>query len=76
MTKFLKGFIRKLYGVVGQPLRSQVVSYFKSANSFPCIRFIGEVSNATLLFGGVMLWKKQTTGENLFYVEKEDRNNS
>ncbi len=73
MTKFLKGFIAAAVAVFAWSTLEVTGSFIFAEGAGPVSVLSVRFLIATLLFGGVMLWKKQTTGENLFYVEKEDR---
>ena len=73
MTKFLKGFIAAAIAVFAWSTLEVTGSFIFAEGAGPVSVLSVRFLIATLLFGGVMLWKKQTTGENLFYVEKEDR---
>ena len=73
MTKFLKGFIAAAIAVFAWSTLEVTGSFIFAEGAGPVSVLSVRFLIATLLFGGVMLWKKQTTGENLFIVEKEDR---
>ena len=73
MTKFLKGFIAAAIAVFAWSTLEITGSFIFAEGAGPVSVLSVRFLIATLLFGGVMLWKKQTTGENLFIVEKEDR---
>ena len=73
MTKFLKGFLAITAAVFAWSTLEVTGSFIFAEGAGPVSVLSVRFLIATLLFGGVMLWKKQTTGENLFYVEKEDR---
>ena len=73
MTKFLKGFLAIATAVFAWSTLEVTGSFIFAEGAGPVSVLSVRFLIATLLFGGVMLWKKQTTGENLFYVEKEDR---
>mgnify|MGYP001317927369 FL=1 len=73
MTKFLKGFLAIATAVFAWSTLEVTGSFIFAEGAGPVSVLSVRFLIATLLFGGVMLWKKQTTGENLFAVEKEDR---
>lgn len=73
MTKFLKGFIAAAVAIFAWSTLEVTGSFIFAEGAGPVSVLSVRFLIATLLFGGVMLWKKQTTGENLFIVEKEDR---
>lgn len=73
MNKFLKGFLAIATAVLAWSSLEITGSFIFAEGAGPVSVLSVRFLIATLLFGGVMLWKKQTTGENLFYVEKEDR---
>lgn len=73
MNKFLKGFLSIATAVFAWSTLEVTGSFIFAEGAGPVSVLSVRFLIATLLFGGVMLWKKQTTGENLFYVEKEDR---
>lgn len=73
MNKFLKGFLAIATAVFAWSTLEVTGSFIFAEGAGPVSVLSVRFLIATLLFGGVMLWKKQTTGENLFYVEKEDR---
>ena len=73
MTKFLKGFIAAAIAVFAWSTLEVTGSFIFAEGAGPVSVLSVRFLIATLLFAGVMLWKKQTTGENLFAVEKEDR---
>ena len=73
MTKFLKGFIAIAIAVFAWSTLEVTGSFIFAEGAGPVSVLSVRFLIATLLFGGVMLWKKQTTGENLFVVAKEDR---
>ena len=73
MTKFLKGFLAITAAVFAWSTLEVTGSFIFAEGAGPVSVLSVRFLIATLLFGGVMLWKKQTTGENLFIVEKEDR---
>jgi len=73
MTNFLKGFLAIATAVFAWSTLEVTGSFIFAEGAGPVSVLSVRFLIATLLFGGVMLWKKQTTGENLFYVEKEDR---
>ena len=73
MTKFLKGFLAIAIAVFAWSTLEVTGSFIFAEGAGPVSVLSVRFLIATLLFGGVMLWKKQTTGENLFIVEKEDR---
>ena len=73
MTKFLKGFLAIAAAVFAWSTLEVTGSFIFAEGAGPVSVLSVRFLIATLLFGGVMLWKKQTTGENLFIVEKEDR---
>ena len=73
MNKFLKGFIAIAVAVFAWSTLEVTGSFIFAEGAGPVSVLSVRFLIATLLFGGVMLWKKQTTGENLFAVEKEDR---
>ena len=73
MTKFLKGFIAITIAVLAWSTLEVTGSFIFAEGAGPVSVLSVRFLIATLLFGGVMLWKKQTTGENLFVVAKEDR---
>jgi|TARA_Y100000296_G_C5161934_1_gene252380 drug/metabolite transporter (DMT)-like permease len=73
MTKFLKGFIAIAIAVLAWSTLEVTGSFIFAEGAGPVSVLSVRFLIATLLFGGVMLYKKQTTGENLFVVEKEDR---
>lgn len=73
MTKFLKGFLAIAIAVFAWSTLEVTGSFIFAEGAGPVSVLSVRFLIATILFGGVMLWKKQTTGENLFYVEKEDR---
>ena len=73
MNKFLKGFLAITAAVFAWSTLEVTGSFIFAEGAGPVSVLSVRFLIATLLFGGVMLWKKQTTGENLFAVEKEDR---
>tara|TARA_B100001250_G_scaffold414451_1_gene452931 strand:- start:2879 stop:3787 length:909 start_codon:yes stop_codon:yes gene_type:complete len=73
MNKFLKGFIAAAVAIFAWSTLEVTGSFIFAEGAGPVSVLSVRFLIATLLFGGVMLWKKQTTGENLFIVEKEDR---
>lgn len=73
MSKFLKGFISIAIAVFAWSTLEVTGSFIFAEGAGPVSVLSVRFLIATLLFGGVMLWKKQTTGENLFVVAKEDR---
>mgnify|MGYP003123660935 FL=1 len=73
MNKFLKGFIAIATAVFAWSTLEVTGSFIFAEGAGPVSVLSVRFLIATLLFAGVMLWKKQTTGENLFAVEKEDR---
>ena len=73
MTKFLKGFLAIATAVFAWSTLEVTGSFIFAEGAGPVSVLSVRFLIATLLFAGVMLWKKQTTGENLFAVEKEDR---
>ena len=73
MNKFLKGFLAIATAVFAWSTLEVTGSFIFAEGAGPVSVLSVRFLIATLLFGGVMLWKKQTTGENLFAVEKEDR---
>tara|TARA_R100000995_G_C3477644_1_gene121905 strand:+ start:186 stop:1094 length:909 start_codon:yes stop_codon:yes gene_type:complete len=73
MNKFLKGFLAITAAVFAWSTLEVTGSFIFAEGAGPVSVLSVRFLIATLLFGGVMLWKKQTTGENLFIVEKEDR---
>ena len=73
MNKFLKGFLAIATAVLAWSSLEITGSFIFAEGAGPVSVLSVRFLIATLLFAGVMLWKKQTTGENLFYVEKEDR---
>ena len=73
MSKFLKGFIAITIAVLAWSTLEVTGSFIFAEGAGPVSVLSVRFLIATLLFGGVMLWKKQTTGENLFVVAKEDR---
>ena len=73
MNKFLKGFLSIATAVFAWSTLEVTGSFIFAEGAGPVSVLSVRFLIATLLFGGVMLWKKQTTGENLFYVEKKDR---
>ena len=73
MNKFLKGFIAIAVAVFAWSTLEVTGSFIFAEGAGPVSVLSVRFLIATLLFAGVMLWKKQTTGENLFAVEKEDR---
>lgn len=73
MNKFLKGFLSIATAVFAWSTLEVTGSFIFAEGAGPVSVLSVRFLIATLLFAGVMLWKKQTTGENLFYVEKEDR---
>ena len=73
MTKFLKGFIAIAIAVFAWSTLEVTGSFIFAEGAGPVSVLSVRFLIATILFGGVMLFKKQTTGENLFIVEKEDR---
>ena len=73
MTKFLKGFLAIAAAVFAWSTLEVTGSFIFAEGAGPVSALSVRFLIATLLFAGVMLWKKQTTGENLFAVEKEDR---
>jgi len=73
MNKFLKGFLAVTGAVLAWSSLEVTGSYIFAEGAGPVSVLSVRFLIATLLFGGVMLYKKQTTGENLFVVEKEDR---
>jgi drug/metabolite transporter (DMT)-like permease len=73
MNKFLKGFIAITIAVLAWSTLEVTGSFIFAEGAGPVSVLSVRFLIATLLFGGVMLFKKQTTGENLFIVEKEDR---
>jgi drug/metabolite transporter (DMT)-like permease len=73
MTKFLKGFIAIAIAVFAWSTLEVTGSFIFAEGAGPVSVLSVRFLIATLLFGGVILFKKQTTGENLFVVEKEDR---
>ncbi len=73
MTKFLKGFIAAAIAVFAWSTLEVTGSFIFAEGAGPVSVLSVRFLIATILFGGVMLFKKQTTGENLFIVEKEDR---
>ena len=73
MTNFLKGFLAITTAVFAWSTLEVTGSFIFAEGAGPVSVLSVRFLIATLLFGGVMLWKKQTTGENLFAVEKEDR---
>ena len=73
MTKFLKGFLAIATAVFAWSTLEVTGSFIFAEGAGPVSVLSVRFLIATLLFGAVMLWKKQTTGENLFAVEKEDR---
>ena len=73
MSKFLKGFISIAIAVFAWSTLEVTGSFIFAEGAGPVSVLSVRFLIATLLFGGVMLWKKQTTGENLFMVAKEDR---
>ena len=73
MTKFLKGFLALATAVFAWSTLEVTGSFIFAEGAGPVSVLSVRFLIATLLFAGVMLWKKQTTGENLFAVEKEDR---
>ena len=73
MSKFLKGFIAITIAVFAWSTLEVTGSFIFAEGAGPVSVLSVRFLIATLLFGGVMLWKKQTTGENLFVVAKEDR---
>ena len=73
MTKFLKGFLAIATAVFAWSTLEVTGSFIFAEGAGPVSVLSVRFLIATLLFGGVMLWKKQTTGENLFAVQKEDR---
>ena len=72
MTKFLKGFIAIAVAVFAWSTLEVTGSFIFAEGAGPVSILSVRFLIATLLFGGVMLWKKQATGENLFIVEKQD----
>jgi|TARA_R110002012_G_scaffold127335_1_gene279565 drug/metabolite transporter (DMT)-like permease len=73
MTKFLKGFLAITAAVFAWSTLEVTGSFIFAEGAGPVSVLSVRFLIATILFGGVMLFKKQTTGENLFIVEKEDR---
>lgn len=73
MSKFLKGFISIAIAVFAWSTLEVTGSFIFAEGAGPVSVLSVRFLIATLLFGGVMLWKKQITGENLFIVEREDR---
>ena len=73
MTKFLKGFLAITAAVFAWSTLEVTGSCIFAEGAGPVSVLSVRFLIATILFGGVMLFKKQTTGENLFIVEKEDR---
>ena len=73
MSKFLKGFIAITIAVLAWSTLEVTGSFIFAEGAGPVSVLSVRFLIATLLFGGVMLFKKQTTGENLFVVAKEDR---
>ena len=73
MNKFLKGFLAIATAVFAWSTLEVTGSFIFAEGAGPVSVLSVRFLIATLLFAGVMLWKKQTTGENLFAVEKEDR---
>jgi DME family drug/metabolite transporter len=73
MNKFLKGFIAITIAVLAWSTLEVTGSFIFAEGAGPVSVLSVRFLIAALLFGGVILFKKQTTGENLFAVEKEDR---
>jgi drug/metabolite transporter (DMT)-like permease len=73
MTKFLKGFLAITAAVFAWSTLEVTGSFIFAEGAGPVSVLSVRFLIAALLFGGVILFKKQTTGENLFIVEKEDR---
>ena len=72
MNKFLKGCLAIATAVLAWSSLEVTGSYIFAEGAGPITILTVRFLIAAILFGGVMLWKKQTTGENLFLVEKQD----
>ena len=72
MNKFLKGCLAIATAVLAWSSLEVTGSYIFAEGAGPLTILTVRFLIATLLFGGVILFKKQRTGENLFLVEKQD----
>ena len=72
MNKFLKGCLAIATAVLAWSSLEVTGSYIFAEGAGPITILTVRFLIAAILFGGVILFKKQRTGENLFLVEKQD----
>ena len=72
MNKFTKGILILFGSILAWSSLEVTGSYIFAEGAGPITILTVRFLIAAILFGGVILWKKQTTGENLFLVEKQD----
>ena len=72
MSKFLKGFLAMMGAVLAWSSLEVTSSYIFAEGAGTVTLLSARFFFATILFGGTMLFKKYRTGENLFFIERQD----